>query len=208
MKRAAPLLLLAMLAGCNASSFSGGGVSGFGPEGGADATLDGSSADATGSDSATNDATAAASDAGTPDAEQDAPDPCTTCSGACVNLQTDDTNCGACGLRCPTGTECLLGVCNLSCGGGETLCNSTCVNLKADNANCGTCGTICTPETACTDGGCVLTCFSGQILCNGQCIDPKSNDTHCGASASCDADSGTAGSVCVAPARCDGGTCQ
>jgi hypothetical protein len=29
----------------------------------------------------------------------------------CVNTQTSNTNCGQCGVSCPTGTTCMSGVC-------------------------------------------------------------------------------------------------
>jgi hypothetical protein len=33
----------------------------------------------------------------------------TDCNGQCVNLQSDDNNCGACGAACPDGTICEIG---------------------------------------------------------------------------------------------------
>ena len=39
----------------------------------------------------------------------------TTCSGACVNTQSDPANCGVCGTRCGAGQSCTAGVCT---GGG------------------------------------------------------------------------------------------
>ncbi|MBI3295705.1 MAG: hypothetical protein HYZ71_13345 [Deltaproteobacteria bacterium] len=35
----------------------------------------------------------------------------TKCSGKCVNLQTDNNNCGSCGNVCPTGQSCSSGTC-------------------------------------------------------------------------------------------------
>ncbi|MFO0628144.1 MAG: hypothetical protein U0325_21390 [Polyangiales bacterium] len=35
----------------------------------------------------------------------------TLCSGRCVNLQTDITNCGACGTTCNRLQRCLMGAC-------------------------------------------------------------------------------------------------
>jgi hypothetical protein len=59
----------------------------------------------------------------------------------------------------------------------------------------------------CTSGTCVP-CTDGQIMCNRQCVDPQSDDTYCGASASCQPDAGTAGTVCTPPAVCTNGTCK
>jgi hypothetical protein len=33
------------------------------------------------------------------------------CNAACVNLQTDQTNCGGCGIACTTSQVCLAGMC-------------------------------------------------------------------------------------------------
>ena len=33
------------------------------------------------------------------------------CGGRCVDVTRDSANCGACGLACPAGTECVLGAC-------------------------------------------------------------------------------------------------
>lgn len=34
------------------------------------------------------------------------------CGGTCVNTKTDSDNCGACGVKCPSGTPCILGRCS------------------------------------------------------------------------------------------------
>jgi hypothetical protein len=39
----------------------------------------------------------------------------TACSGACVDLQTDGSNCGSCGHACASGTMCSAGSC-MACG--------------------------------------------------------------------------------------------
>ncbi len=36
---------------------------------------------------------------------------CTLCGGACVDLMSDPSNCGACGMACPSGQSCTYGTC-------------------------------------------------------------------------------------------------
>src|SRR5262245_11243630 len=80
------------------------------------------------------------------------------CGGICVDLATDETNCGACGNNCGT-APCFGGVCDVGaiveapppppppapvgCAAGLHDCNGTCSNLTSDPANCGLCGWDC-----------------------------------------------------------------
>ena len=107
----------------------------------------------------------------------DSPGPCqpftcpagqTNCNGVCHDLQTDESNCGACGASCGGVQGCCSGVCkNLNtdeancgacgntCAAGQTCCSGVCKNLQADPANCGTCGTVCAaPTVICLTGDC------------------------------------------------------
>lgn len=61
-----------------------------------------------------------------------------SCGGACLDLQTDAGNCGACGNPCPAGFAC--------CGG-------VCVDLLTDDNHCGYCGNPCERLT-CRGGLC------------------------------------------------------
>src|SRR5689334_10047997 len=47
----------------------------------------------------------------------------TTCSGACVDTQTDSKNCGTCGTKCDPGASCAAGKCK--CPGTRADCGAT-----------------------------------------------------------------------------------
>jgi hypothetical protein len=76
------------------------------------------------------------------------------CNDKCVDLQTDDNNCGTCERGCD----------GQPCGGGECLeddcapwpdaCEHACTDVATDPANCGACGRECHPSQSCIDGGC------------------------------------------------------
>jgi hypothetical protein len=63
----------------------------------------------------------------------------TCCADGCVDLQRDNSNCGACDRECGA-NHCSNGVCcptgQISCGGGPCFVPST-------NATCGACGVSC-----------------------------------------------------------------
>jgi hypothetical protein len=73
------------------------------------------------------------------------------CSGACVALAADVTNCGACGHTCEAGQTCTLGACAFS-----------------DAENCGAFGRACATGERCVQERCVadlyLACFNtGEV---------------------------------------------
>lgn len=96
----------------------------------------------------------------------------TPCNGACVDLSSDNENCGACGNACAAGLTCCDGVCRA---------------LQSDNSNCGACGNACfiPGSRFCTCGVCVFCplgatvapgectceCPDGQVDCEGVCRD-------------------------------------
>jgi hypothetical protein len=76
------------------------------------------------------------------------------CNGTCTDLNSDTSNCGACGNVCaePTPT-CYQGTC-IGCPTGLTWCNPACVDLSSDPFNCGTCYHQCAPNEVCAGGTC------------------------------------------------------
>jgi hypothetical protein len=73
---------------------------------------------------------AGGSDAGGGDAPSLTCDPgLTACNGACVDTQTDSTNCGGCGTTCAL--SCSGGQCVTSCPSPQIVCGGTCVNPSA-----------------------------------------------------------------------------
>jgi len=93
----------------------------------------------------------------------------TYCDGRCVDLATDDTNCGTCGNVCsqPGGRMylgyCSRGTCEWQCAAGRADCNGNSddgceVNTMSDPQNCGGCGIVCDgiAGQACAGGRCVV----------------------------------------------------
>jgi len=74
------------------------------------------------------------------------------CNGACADLATDVSNCGACGNACAIGATCTSGVCD--CPAGTVLCSGVCADLATDVSNCGACGIACASPQICTSGTC------------------------------------------------------
>ena len=136
------------------------------------------------------------------------------CNGKLVSLDTDDSNCGACGRACQDGTFCLDGECiAATCSAGQVLCGSQCIDPLTDNAYCGAsgdcedvnAGEACASGMVCSGGKCGESCLSGQVLCGGKCVDPLTDNAYCGASGDCKGDE--AGQRCKDGEVCSDGTC-
>jgi hypothetical protein len=81
------------------------------------------------------------------------------CDGSCVDLESDDKNCGKCNHACTTGVEKCVGG---SCGCAFTECGTACVNTKgSDNAHCGDCTTTCPYQ--CAEGTCGPATFASGL---------------------------------------------
>jgi hypothetical protein len=136
------------------------------------------------------------------------------CNGVCVDVSTDPSNCGGCGVVCDSGV-CDAGGCVVNatavCAEGLTDCTGAldCVDLSSDSLNCGACGTVC-DSRVCEAGSCVqVGCEAGLTYCEEQpgwepagCYDLSSDYHHCG---SCMHQCPSAG---PAPMACIGGECQ
>jgi len=97
------------------------------------------------------------------------------CSGACVNLQTNASNCGTCGHSCGANGTCSGGSC--VCGAGAGLCGGTCVDQMTDTSACGANCTNCNNlpfvnGPYCDNGSCNYQSCSGPwVNCSGNPAD-------------------------------------
>ncbi len=136
------------------------------------------------------------------------------CASRCVDLQTDRTNCGACGTVCPAAVNgvgaCVMGRCQVTCNAGFGDCDGNAANgcetpTAANITHCGACGNVCPgvmgASPACVMGRCGIACAAGTGNCdmdnsNGCETDTRANLNNCG----------TCGRVC-APAPNAAPTC-
>ncbi|XP_039013716.1 stigma-specific STIG1-like protein 1 [Hibiscus syriacus] len=63
----------------------------------------------------------------------------TCCGNKCMDLATDDNNCGACNMKCKY---------------REVCCRGECVDIAYDKRNCGACNHRCQPGEFCVYGMC------------------------------------------------------
>jgi hypothetical protein len=75
-----------------------------------------------------------------------------TCAGACIDVASNDQNCGACGVACLNGKHCALGKCD--CSAGQMACGDSCVDVMTSAQHCGACGMACPTDGVCKAGHC------------------------------------------------------
>ncbi len=121
-------------------------------------------------------------EAGTCTCPASLPDPCPTGTPtACVNLETDPTNCGSCGTICPLANDVCQGGSCACPAGAPTACGTTCVNTQTDEQHCGGCNAACATGATCTSGACL--CPKGPTTgCGGTCC---AGGTGCCAAGAC-----------------------
>lgn len=101
------------------------------------------------------------------------------CGDTCVDLRSDEANCGRCGTQCTAvGEQCNAGVCACSAS-NQQVCNSRCTDVRSDDSNCGRCGNACTGDPTCQSGTC--RCYQGYPdLCGTDCTNLADDETNCG----------------------------
>jgi hypothetical protein len=128
----------------------------------------------------------------------------TVCGSECVQLDSDDLNCSACGKICdapkdpsdpkwicgpsvqPAHTKWTCGnaQCEMQCVPGwgdcdKDFCGDGCeIDLAHDDKNCGACGNACAPGQWCNEGTC--SCPAGTTRCHDQCVDLQNDAANCG----------------------------
>ncbi len=117
----------------------------------------------------------------------------TACNGTCVDLQSDPSHCGLCGISCPATATCTAGACTCPSATPDA-CGPRCVNKQTDASNCGSCNFACGLGT-CQAAACV--CNAGATLCSGACVNTQTDRQNCGG----------CGITCPSGFSCSAGTC-
>ncbi|MGA7123976.1 MAG: hypothetical protein WBY94_27995 [Polyangiaceae bacterium] len=115
------------------------------------------------------------------------------CGDACVNLQSDTNNCGACGSACNqtnatetcSSSACVIVACSAGYADCDALASDGCeVNVETDPKNCGGCGKACflVPGVteSCVASMCQASCPAGLWACFDGCVDFMNDPNNCG----------------------------
>jgi hypothetical protein len=92
------------------------------------------------------------------------------CGGSCVELKSDNLNCGACGTACVAGWVCSNGDCAVTCATGQLDCGGGCIDPMSDPVFCGAAAdcsgaTVCGPGATCYLGQCEPVNFCAGVTC-------------------------------------------
>jgi hypothetical protein len=98
------------------------------------------------------------------------------CGGTCIDVATDEANCGDCGVTCDAGEVCDAGVCG--CPVGQMVCGGVCTDTLTNSDHCGACDDPCATGVSCTNGACG--CPVNQMQCPGECADLQTDNANCG----------------------------
>ena len=127
------------------------------------------------------------------------------CSGSCIDIETDDSNCGACNLYCAPGTTCAwtaegTGQCELA--GAPQGCSLSYPCPAAEGCNpAGDCvPNSCTGLSGGTACYLAATLGANSYCCGGTCVDVASDSTNCDyCGVACPSGSTCASGQCVSP---------
>ena len=136
-------------------------------------------------------------------------------NGCETELAGSTAHCGACGQRCPAGSNavatCAMAMCGVTCEAGFSDCDGDARNgcevfVATSAAHCGGCGIRCVvahANAACTASACVVaSCETGWADCDGNAANGCEADLN-GESANC----GACGHRCAVGTACSAGTC-
>jgi hypothetical protein len=98
----------------------------------------------------------------------------------CADFESDERNCGGCGVRCASGQECVQGGCDTSCVVGQTKCGASCHDLSTDLAHCGSCNNPCGAGEVCSGATCQASCGAPFERCGNRCANFASDPENCG----------------------------
>jgi hypothetical protein len=116
------------------------------------------------------------------------------CLGLCTDVDTDERNCGRCGVRCLAGQSCTNGEC-ICDDSNAIVCDGACTDITTPE-HCGPSCEPCPDGYSCENGACTCggnICKANEGCCGGSCTSTVQNDNNCGACGNACAD----GEICI-----------